>query len=233
MTGGAAGAGAEPITLPARDAYRLWARSYDAENAVTVLEQCAVLALTPPLAGTWLLDAGCGTGRRLPRAGKEGPARVVGVDLVFEMLNVRARADVSLVVADVRALPCRAHSFHVIWCRLAAGHLPELDGLYAELARVARAGAHVIVTDFHPAAARAGHTRSFRDEDGQLHSVEHFIHDIDAHLAAAQSARLTLVACQEPAVGPEVRHFYAAARRLDAYDRQQELPLVLALALRA
>jgi malonyl-CoA O-methyltransferase len=206
---------------------------YGAENAVTALEQRAVNALTPPLEGAWLLDAACGTGRRLPRVGEGGPERAIGIDLVFEMLEVGPRADALLAVADVRALPFRADSFHVIWCRLAAGHLRELDGLYSELARVARAGAHIIVTDFHPAAARAGHTRTFRDARGERRTIEHFNHDLAAHASAAQRAELTLAAYQEPAVGPHVRRFYAEAGRLEAYDRQQGLPLVLALQLRA
>jgi malonyl-CoA O-methyltransferase len=121
----------------------------------------------------------------------------------------------------------------VIWCRLAAGHLSDIERLYSELARVARAGAHIIVTDFHPAAARAGHTRSFRDAHGQLHVIEHHIHDADAHVAAAGRAGLTLGACVEPVVGPEVQRFYAEAGRLNAYEQQQGLPLVLALAWRA
>ena len=221
------------MSLPARAAYQLWADSYDTENAVTTLEQSAVLQLTPPLAGLSLLDAACGTGRRLPRLGGNGQVNVVGIDLVFQMLHAHARADALLAAADVRALPLAERSFDVIWCRLAAGHLPELEQFYAELARVARAGAHIVVTDFHPAAARAGHTRSFRDAQGRLHTVEHFIHDIGTHRKAATAAQLTLVSCLEPAVGPQVRNFYEQAGRLDAYEQQQGLPLVLALALRA
>ncbi|MFW6078218.1 MAG: hypothetical protein ACODAE_01265, partial [Gemmatimonadota bacterium] len=64
------GAGSKPAAhaaLPARDAYRLWARTYDeAETAVSALDELAVRRLTPPLDGLTLLDAACGTGRRLP-----------------------------------------------------------------------------------------------------------------------------------------------------------------------
>jgi malonyl-CoA O-methyltransferase len=217
----------------ARVAYRRLAPVYDVENPVTALEQRAVAELTPSLAGTWLLDAACGTGRRLPPVGRGGPERVVGVDLVVEMLEVRSGASALIAAADLRALPFRAHTFHVVWCRLAAGHLPELARLYGELARVARPGAHLIVTDFHPAAARAGHTRTFRDERGAARTIEHFHHDVEAHAAAARPAGLVLDSVREPAVGPEVRGFYADAGRLDAYERQLGLPLVLALALRA
>ena len=209
----------------------MWADTYDVENALTRLEQRTVRALTPPLAGTWLLDAACGTGRRLPRTGAKGAHRVVGVDLVFEMIRQAARP--GILVGDVRALPCPSRLFHIVWCRLAVGHLPELERVYAELGRVARPGARVIVTDFHPAAARAGHTRTFRDTHGTLHEVEHHIHEAGAHMAAARRAGLELDEVAEPAVGRAVRPFYEAAARLDAYERQTGTPLVLALAFRA
>lgn len=257
------------IPLPAREAYRLWVDTYDAENPITVLEQHAVRMLTPPLAGGWLLDAGCGTGRRLPRTGGRGPRRVVGVDLVFEMLrHARTRSSRSagagsprnadpgpqpevastspatstarrahpvpaLALADVQALPCRDHVFHVVWCRLVIGHLPNLPSVYAELARVARRAGHVIVTDFHPAAVEAGHLRSFRDARGELHVVEHHVHDAAAHVQAAARAGLKVAGRIEPRVSRAVRPLYAAADRIDAYERQRGLPLVLALAFRA
>lgn len=228
---------ARPPQLPAPDAYRLWAQTYDEENPVTILELECVAALTPPLAGKRLLDAACGTGRRLPVPGADGPALALGVDLVPEMLLRGRSADRSpcalrLVAADVRALPLPDRTFDVVWCRLAAGHLPELHGLYRELARVALPCAHVIVTDFHPAAARAGHVRSFRDARGVLHVVEHHIHEVAAHVRAADCAGLPLAERIESRVSDRVREHYVRAGRLARFERDRGLPLVLALAFR-
>lgn len=222
--------------LPAREAYRLWADAYDAENPVTLLERDCVRRITPSLRGKVLLDAACGTGRRLPGAERGGARRVAGVDIVYEMIQraqALRRAPRALAVADVCALPFRERLFDVVWFRLAAGHLPDLGDAYRELARAARAGAHVIVTDFHPAAASAGHVRSFRDAQGTLRVVEHHIHDVGVHVNAAARAGLTIERTVEPAVGPAVRQFYVAAGRLAAYERQRGLPLVLALLFRA
>jgi len=220
----------ESSHLPARDAYRLWAPRYDAENAVTVLEDRAVGELTPPLAGRALLDAGCGTGRRI--AGVNGARLVVGVDLVPAMLaagRALRPAGPPLVAGDVTALPLRAVSFDVVWCRLVAGHVRALDALYRELARVARPGAAVVVTDFHPAASRAGHHRTFRDEEGNLWAVEHHVHEPEDHERAAAAAGLALAARIDASVGPEVRPYYERAGVLDQYEAQRGLPLVLAL----
>lgn len=51
--------------LATRAAYRLWAETYDEENPLTTLDESAVRAFTPELQGLDLLDAACGTGRRL------------------------------------------------------------------------------------------------------------------------------------------------------------------------
>lgn len=218
--------------LAARDAYRLWAPTYSSENVVTTLEQELVSAITPALAGLRLLDAGCGTGRRLRAA---GPAVAVGVDIsdamIAEALREDLPANVRLAVGDIRALDLPDRSFDIVWCRLVIGHLPDCGAVYSELARVADAGATIIVSDFHPAAHEAGHRRTFR-AGGEVHEVEHHVHDPAQQLAAAADSGLELVAIREAAVGEGVRPKYQAAGRAEAYDRDLGLPLVLALAFR-
>jgi malonyl-CoA O-methyltransferase len=220
--------------LPAREAYRLWAPHYASENAVTALEQVAVLGVTGELQGRSLLDVGCGTGRRLPRAAHR-LKRCAGVDLVLDMLlaGLAGRDDVGdachLLNADLLRLPLRAGIFDTVWCRLVLGHLQSLPAAYRELARVATSGARLVVTDFHPAAAAAGHTRTFRAADGRLRAVEHHSHSAQAHAAAASAAEWRLLEQRDLLVGPAVRSFYEQANALDRYRAQQGMPLVLLL----
>ena len=232
MTVGGTGA---PGPLAARDAYELWAPTYDQETALSALENRGVQALTPPLAGRALLDAGCGTGRRLPSPSPDGPSLVVGLDFVLDMLvqGHDTMADgAQLVAGDLRALPLSAGLFDVIWCRLALGHLPALEAAYREIARVAREGACVIVTDLHPEAARAPSVRTFRDADGALHAVEHHLHEVADHEREARRAGLWLDARLDLMVGPEIRHFYEDAGALRRYEEQRGRPVVLVLRLR-
>ncbi|MDB5673187.1 MAG: Methyltransferase type 11 [Sphingomonas bacterium] len=217
--------------LPARDAYRLWAPTYVAETAITALECGLVDALTPPLHGRHLLDAGCGTGRRLLGS---GAASAVGVDLSPEMLDAGDAAgdpSISLLVGDVRALPLPYAAFDVTWCRLVIGHVPACAPAYAELARVTAPDGTVIVSDFHPRAHEAGHRRTFRSE-GVVHEVEHYVHTLSDHRAAASAAGLRLVKIREAPIGPDVRPFYERADRLALYDEHVGLPVVLALSFR-
>src|SRR3954468_20687428 len=196
--------------LDPRQAYRLWAPNYAAETTISALDQELALALSPPTAGKQVLDAGCGIGRRLPK----DAALAVGIDASPEMLaatNYGVKA-----AADLRALPFPDHSFDLIWCRLVLGHVPDLRPAYRELARVCRA--QLLVTDFHSHAVAAGRKRSFRDRAGREHEVEHHCHGEAGHVTAAQQAGFVLAERMDGSVAPSIRHFYAQAGRLKAYE---------------
>ncbi|HSB36012.1 MAG TPA: methyltransferase domain-containing protein, partial [Thermoanaerobaculia bacterium] len=198
--------GAPPLSTG--EAYRLWAETYDEENPLSTLDALAVSFLTPPLAGASLLDAACGTARRLVFHDGVRPARAFGADLVFEMLH-RGRRDArrprGTAAADLGALPFPAARFAVVWCRLASGHLPRLAPLYRELARVLLPDGRAVVTDFHPEAIRAGHRRIFRDAGGRSREVMHVVHEAAAHEREAASAGLAFEARLEYGIGGEVR----------------------------
>jgi malonyl-CoA O-methyltransferase len=212
--------------LAPTEAYRLWAPLYREETAISYLDDRLVSALSPPAAGVRLLDAGCGTARRL---GGAGAAIAVGVDLSIEMLAAASDRSHPLVAGDLRRLPIASGSFDLVWCRLVIGHVAEIGAAYGELARVCRPGGTVVVTDFHPAAVAAGHRRTFRDAGGEVREVEHHVHSSESHAAWAALAGLRLRATREGRVGPEIRAFYRAAHREDSYRAHLGLPLVLAL----
>ncbi len=220
-----------PAVLGPADAYRLWAPSYDAESAFSVIEDDGVRAHSPaPTRGMRLLDAACGTGRRLAGAVGQG-ALGVGIDLVADMLREgrQRHGPLPVAVADLQALPFRSASFDLLWCRLALGHLERIEPAYRELARVAAARATLVVTDFHPAAAEAGFARAFTDRAGTEHAVRHFRHDVAEHRAAAKAAGLVLRAAVDLTVGPAAQPFYEAAGRGRQYQEQRGRPMVLLL----
>lgn len=192
---------------------------------MTALEEQTVESFAVPVTGLRLLDAGCGTGRRLRAA----DARVaVGIDLTPEMLPATHHGE-HYAAADVRALPFPRDGFDVVWCRLALGHVPDLATPYRELARVCRIGGRVVVTDFHPAAVAAGHRRTFRDSNSVVHEIEHYVHSLAEHERAADIAGLNAMTHDDRAVGPSVRDFYERAGRMSAYEAQLGLPLVLGI----
>ncbi|MBW8769767.1 MAG: methyltransferase domain-containing protein [Gemmatimonadetes bacterium] len=216
-------------TLRPAEAYALWAPRYAAETVISALEYVAVESLGVELRGRRLLDVGCGIARRLTQARESGVALAVGVDLTPRML-AEAREGELLAAADVRAIPVADAAFDVVWCRLVLGHLSDLDAAYAELARVCARGGRVVVTDFHPDAVAAGHRRTFRDAEGVVQEIEHHVHTPRAHRRAAARAGLTLVQRFDRVVGETVRGFYERADRLDVYEQQRGLAVVLGLA---
>lgn len=219
--------------LSARDGYRRWAPHYARETAISLLEDQLVESIVPSLAGKRLLDVGCGTGRRLTGC---GAAEAVGIDLSPEMLDAgigrgAVAPGVRTLVGDVRHLPFPDRCFDLVWCRLVLGHLPEIGGAYAELARVTLPGGMIVVSDFHAEAHAAGHRRTFRDADG-VHEVEHHVHDLSAHADAGCAAGLVAVITREAVIGPAVRPLYDQAGRAALYREHVDLPVVLALAFR-
>ena len=211
------------IALKSDHAYRLWSSTYDNETAISLIEDDLAAELSPPVMGKRLLDAGCGTGRRSARS---QAALAIGIDRSREMLMAGGKQRVA--AADVRALPLPSDFFDVIWCRLVLGHISDPLPGYRELARVCRPGGKLFVSDFHADAAAAGHTRSFRDESGEVHVVEHYVHDADSHLQAADKAGFAGRKRRDGKIGSRVEHLYVKAGSTSQYERDFGLPVVAA-----
>jgi len=102
-----------------------------------------------------ILDVGCGTGQdTLDLAQAVGPqGRVVGIDCSETMLEAaRARAaqtqlPVEYVRASATQLPFADASFDACQASLVFGHLREPERALAEMVRVARPGARIVVAD--------------------------------------------------------------------------------------
>ena len=97
------------------------------------------------------LDAGAGTGA-LAFALSALVREVVAVDLVPELLaEGRRRADafpnVTFVEGDITDLPFELGSFDLVGCVRTLHHVPRPELAVAELARVARPGARLLVVD--------------------------------------------------------------------------------------
>ena len=206
--------------LDAREAYRLWAPTYVVgETAISFLDDELARNMLRGLPSTTLLDAGCGTGRRIA-----GIAGAVGMDASPEMLAV-GRAQ-NVVTGDVRAMPFDSAHFDMVWCRLVLGHIPDVLPAYQELARVCTPGGYVFVTDFHPDAVAAGQQRTFTDDTKTVYEIEHYVHGNHSDLAS--QAGLSLVAHREAVVGPSILDFYKHGVGMKAYRRDLGLKLVSA-----
>jgi ubiquinone/menaquinone biosynthesis C-methylase UbiE len=117
-----------------------------------------------PLVRKWLqgrtglgLDAGTGTGNyhRLTAGAAAGAAgqRAIGLDISAAMLRegLADRASAArLIQGDARWLPFRADTFDWILCARMLSHVQSARDVLSEFARVAKAGARMLISDVHP-----------------------------------------------------------------------------------
>jgi malonyl-CoA O-methyltransferase len=220
---------AGPI-LSTRDAYERWAASYPPapHNPLMRAEQKAMLDQWPDVAGRRALDLACGTGRYARLLARSGAKDVFAVDFSSAMLRQVLAG--SRVRADMMQLPFAAATFEVVICGLALGHAAQVQPWMSEIGRVLKAGGVLLYSDFHPEAASAGLTRSFKDERNRSVTLLHRCHDVSAQREAIAAANLTLEVVHEVRVGMEFQEIFPGSEAF--YSQWGGLPLVLVVRAR-
>jgi malonyl-CoA O-methyltransferase len=215
---------------PTLEAYNRWAPLYPsvAHNPLMRAEQRSMVEHWPNVAGRRALDLACGSGRYARLLTETHAAEVIAVDFCAPML-ARASA-VSRVRADMMSLPFVNGAFDVVISGLALGHSMNVQRWMAEVARVLRQGGTLLYSDFHPAAARAGLPRSFKDEHGRTWTVPHRRHELASQMEAAAAAGLTLETVDEIRVGFEFQERFPKSEEF--YRQWHGLPLVLVVRAR-
>jgi len=159
---------------------------------------------------------------------QRGARDVVAADFSAAMLR-----QVSVgrpVRADMLQLPFIDDAFDVVICGLALGHAADLPAWMSEIGRVLKEGGVLLYSDFHPEAALAGLTRSFKDERNHSVTLPHCRHDLSEQRAAMAAADLTIEAMHELRVGVECQEAFPGS---EAFYRQWHgLPLVLVVRAR-
>lgn len=190
-------------TVSVREGYRAWAPTYEA----SVPPEMDLRLLERLEAPTWgqieVLDLACGTGRIGAWLRERGALAVDGVDLTDAMLaQARDRGIYrALHLADIRETGLASASYDQVVEVLADEHLPSLNPLYAEVARVLRPGGAFWLVGFHPHMLMRGVPTHFDDAaTGEPTAIEAHVHLFADHVRAAHAAGLTLVALEEGVV---------------------------------
>jgi len=217
------------------EGYKLWAATYDEDlNPLLALEVRALRPMLPGLRHKDAVDIGCGTGRWLCTLAGLGARSVVGADASPEMLR-RANAKPSLrgrlVLADNCALPLRGESADVMVCSFTLGHVFDTRALASELARVARPGADLFVTDMHPAARAQGWRCAFRCADRTV-EIETFVHALPDLRDSFEDEGFSLVKSGDFRFGESERPIFSAAGKDAIYETARRVPAVLVLHFR-
>jgi SAM-dependent methyltransferase len=145
------------------------------------------------------LDAACGTGRFAEFLARRGH-RVIGVDTSPDML-ARARQRVPKAefhVAGLDRLPLPDDSVDVIVCALALDHVPRLDPVLAEFARVLSPGGDLVISGIHYELITRGSAMTARGPAGEPRIAPSYRHQLGDYLRPALSLGLQVRRCEEP-----------------------------------
>jgi malonyl-CoA O-methyltransferase len=211
-------------------AYEEWAPIYPpvAHNPLMRAEQAAMSRHWPLIAGRQVLDLACGSGRYSHVLAQQQAAEVVSLDFCLPMLM--QVVGTTRVCGSMMQLPFADESFDVVISGLAIGHATDVEAWMAQAARVLRPGGTLLYSDFHPAAAQAGLTRSFKDQDQKTRTVPHRYFDVRTQQEAARRAKLAIEVVHEVTVGCELQEPFPNSEQF--YSRWHGLPIVLVMRAR-
>ncbi len=182
-------------------AYEQQSAGYDAEAGG------GLFATDEPIVAEYLggrapgvaLDAACGTGRFAELLSQRGH-RVIGVDSSPDMLaHARRRVpEGEFHIAELDRLPLPDDSVDVIVCALALVHVPRLEPVLAEFARVLRPGGDLVISDVHHELVTRGSVITARGPAGQPCIAVTYRHQLGDYLRPALSLGLQVRRCEEP-----------------------------------
>ncbi len=185
------------------DAYDRWSRQYDDDqNATRDLDAFVLRQVPLHLAGARVLEVGCGTGKN--SAWLVSQAReLIALDFSPGMLDVARRRVPSsrarFVEHDVtRPWPVEAGSIDVVVGNLVLEHVRELAPVFAEAARVLRAGGQFFLCELHPYRQLRGGQAHFVDRrTEETVQVAAYRHTVSEYVTEALTAGFVLRALGE------------------------------------
>ncbi len=187
-------------TVPVRDGYSEWAKSYEA----TVRGEMDVPLLARIRSVPWAevasaVDLACGTGRTGAWLKARGVRAIDGVDLTPAMLEVARTKAVyrRLALANVSDTRLDADAYDLCIEVLADEHLADLHPLYREAARLTQAGCPFVIVGYHPYCLLNGIPTHFDSAGGEPVAIESHVHLFSDHVQAAHAANWLLAEMHE------------------------------------
>jgi len=185
------------------DAYDRWSRQYDDDrNATRDLDAFVLRQVPLQLTGARVLEVGCGTGKNSAWLVSQ-VRELIALDFSPGMLDVarrRVRSHAARFVEHdiTRPWPVDSGSVDVVVGNLVLEHVRELGPVFAEAARVLRAGGQLFFCELHPYRQLRGGQAHFVDAhtDETIH-VAAYRHTVSEYVNDALAAGFTLRALGE------------------------------------
>lgn len=223
--------------LPPKEAYGLWAPSYDERenNAVFQAEEQAIFPTFDhiQMADKRVIDFGCGTGRHLLHCLDRNVREIVGTDISDAMLFEARRKikdpRVSFVQAGLDRLPIVDEQFDVGIASLVLSHIYILGPSIREMARVMRTGAKLLVTDIHWTFYERGWQRTFHPSNSpsRRFAPETHYHSLTYYQDVFKQNDLVVEKFSEPSLNSALRPCFERSKMIEVYERYQGQPLLV------
>jgi SAM-dependent methyltransferase len=188
-------------TVDVRSGYAEWVKTYEqtVEDAMDIHLLEALGAVSWDRIAT-AADLGCGTGRTGAWLRGRGIAKIDGVDLTPEMLDVARAREVyaTLTEADVSDTGLQPGAYDLVVTCLVDEHLADLRPLYVEARRIARPDGTYVLVGFHPHFIMAsGMPTHYDSASGEPIAIQTYVHLLSDHVSAGLAAGWTLVEMRE------------------------------------
>ena len=176
-------------TVTVTDGYGDWSGHYEE----TVHDEMDIALLDRLSSVRWkeartVADLACGTGRIGAWLRAHGVGEIDGVDLTPEMLERARERHIyrSLKIADVAATGLAAASYDLVTQSLADEHLPSVEPLYKETARLLRSGGQFVIVGYHPHFLLTGVPTHFhRSSDNEPLTIRSYVHLFADHVVSS------------------------------------------------
>ncbi len=190
-------------TVSVKKGYGEWVATY--ENSVEDVMDIRLFSRLESVrweAVRQALDLACGTGRIGAWLRGKGVRSIDGVDLTGEMLRAAQKRNIyrQLVHGDVTRTPLTAAAYDLCVMSLADEHLPTINPLYAETARLTIPGGYFVIVGYHPHFLMKGLITHFHRADGEPVGIDSYVHLLSDHVKAAHCVGWSLVEMDEGVV---------------------------------
>jgi SAM-dependent methyltransferase len=178
-----------------REGYGEWVRTYEQ----TVQDEMDLRLLEGIRSVDWaaaraVLDLACGTGRIGAWLRMRSAAEIDGVDITPEMLDGARKKGIyrALHCGEVSRTALSSEAYDLCIQSLADEHLPDLQPLYRETARVSKRDGIFVIVGFHPQFLMAGVPTHFERAPGEPVTIRSYVHLLSDHVKAAHASGWSL-----------------------------------------
>ncbi|MEP6673924.1 MAG: class I SAM-dependent methyltransferase [Ferruginibacter sp.] len=221
--------------MASEQAYDAWSKDYDSQpdNLMLALDEIIFSQLLKEIniQNKIIADIGCGTGRHWKLLMEMHPRQLTGYDVSAGMLRILTEkfpGAVTHKLIDNRLAATADNAVDILISTLTVAHIEDISDALHEWDRVAKAGADIIITDYHPDILQKGGKRTFKVNDKTV-AVKNHVHPVEKIKSLAAGLGWTLKNQEERRVDDRVKHFYEKQNALNVFELYKEMPVIYGL----